>query len=290
MNVERLIFSVDGTAVVGNLHLPETPGPHRAVVVAGPMTSVKEQVTGIYAAALAQRGVAALAIDHRHYGESGGEPRQYEVASRKIDDLKIAVDVLGQHPAIDRNRLGLAAVCLGSGYAAWASIDHPLVRRLAMVVGYYRDPVAMRANDPAGFDAKVAEGRAAREAYEANGQAETIPAAATNGDAAMTTADTTDYYTRRAVVPNYRNEFAVMSREHFLPFDVQAAAPLLSVPVLMVHSENGLSPAWARKFHEAVRAPKHMEWIESHGQTDVYDDPAIVGHVADMFAGHFAVD
>ena len=54
------------------------------------MTSVKEQVTGVYAAAFAVRGIAALAIDHRHYGESGGQPRQYEYSAHKIEDLRRA--------------------------------------------------------------------------------------------------------------------------------------------------------------------------------------------------------
>ena len=59
MRLERVSYVVDGDTVVGHLHLPDGPGPHRAVVVGGPMTSVKEQVTGVYAQALARRGFAA---------------------------------------------------------------------------------------------------------------------------------------------------------------------------------------------------------------------------------------
>ncbi|MFL6835082.1 MAG: hypothetical protein ACJ8F0_21095 [Xanthobacteraceae bacterium] len=33
---------------------------------------------GIYAAEMAQRGIIGLAIDYRNFGESGGEPRQYD--------------------------------------------------------------------------------------------------------------------------------------------------------------------------------------------------------------------
>lgn len=33
-----------------------------------------------------------------------------------------------------------------------------------------------------------------------------------------------DYYTRRAAVPNRVHAFALMSREHFLPFNVMAPA------------------------------------------------------------------
>ncbi len=281
------MFEVGGDAVVGDLHLPDGLGRFAAVVVAGPMTSVKEQVTGVYAAALSERGIAALAIDHRGYGESDGVPRQYEHHGRKVEDLRAALRFLASRPEVAADRLGAAAVCLGSGYAAHAAAQEPLIRAAGFVAGYFRDPKAMRAADPEGFDAKVAEGRAARHKYEATGEVETVPAAALEGDAAMQTADTVDYYTRRAAVPNYRNAFAVMSREFFVPFDVQAAAHGIEVPVLMIHSEKALNPTWARQFFDALNAQKSMEWLLSSGQTDFYDDPGLVNMSADRLAEHF---
>ncbi|MDH4440319.1 MAG: alpha/beta fold hydrolase [Rhizobium sp.] len=283
-------FSVEGEPVAGHLHLPRNvssglPG----VVVAGPMTSVKEQVTGVYAAALAARGVAALAIDHRHFGESGGMPRQYERWDRKVDDLVVALDWLAAQPEVSSDRIGLAAVCLGSGYAAHAAARSPLARALGLVAGYFRDPEEMRRQDPESFDARVAQGSAARDLFLATGEVQTIPAASLTGDAAMTSADTVDYYTRRAAVANYTNAFAVMSREYFLPFDVQAAAPQLTLPVRMVHSENALSPAWARRFHDRLRGPKELIFTQSRGQTDFYDDQDLVAAAADLLADHFHI-
>jgi hypothetical protein len=158
------------------------------------------------------------------------------------------------------------------------------VRALGLVAGYYRDPTAMRANHAASFDAKVAQGVDARVRYESTGVAETIPAAALEGDAAMQTADTVDYYTRRAAVPNYRNAFAVMSREHFLPFDVQAASTQVAQPVAMVHAEAALSPHWARAFHDKLSGQKTIEWLSSRGQTDFYDDPTLVAQAATAIA------
>ena len=284
--VEPIEYRVAGERIVGDLYLPRLSRISSAVLVAGPMTSVKEQVTGMYAQSLAKRGIAALAIDHRYYGASDGHPRYYEYAKHKIEDLCAGLDALSRHPGIDDARIGLVGVCLGAGYAAWAATDAPLVKALVCIAGYYRDADAIRAADPAGFDRKVEEGAAARSRYERTGAVSTIPAAAIEGDAAMQTPDTVDYYTRRAAVSNYRNAFAVMSREHFLPFDVQSAAPLLRVPTLMVHSEQALSPTWARKFHAAISAPKRLAWISSRGQTDIYDDPVIVAAACDLAAAH----
>jgi uncharacterized protein len=284
---QRVHFRVGDETVVGELYLPAATGRHAAVVVAGPMTSVKEQVTGVYACALAMRGVAALSIDHRHYGESDGAPRQYEHAGHKIEDLKAALTWLATREDLDGGRLGMVGVCLGAGYAAVAAAEDGRVRALAAVAGYYRDVAAMRAADGAGFDAKVAAGRSARLRYEAGGEVELIPAAALDGDAAMTMPDTYDYYaTPRGAVPNYRNQFAVMSREPFLAFDVQAAAPRLRAPLAMVHSERALSPHWARAFHQAVPGEKSLDWVESRGQVDFYDDPALVRTASDRIAQH----
>lgn len=44
-----------------------------AVVVVGSLTSVKEQMSGLYAQKLADQGIVALAFDYRFFGEWGGE-------------------------------------------------------------------------------------------------------------------------------------------------------------------------------------------------------------------------
>ncbi len=286
MMPQRMPFVVDGDPVVGNLFLPAGRGPHPAVIVGGPMTSVKEQVTGVYAQALAERGIAALAIDPRHYGESGGQPRQYEHYAHKIADLRAAAEALAQHPDVAEDRIGAVGVCLGTGYIAWAAVDHPRIKSVGGVVGYYRDVAELRGKDPVAFQAKVDQGVAARRHYEQTGEVLTIPAAALQGDAAMTLAETFDYYARRAAHPNYKNAFAVMSREHFLTFDVQPAAGRLQVPMVMIHSETALSPAWARRFFAALTGPKQLHWLPSQGQVDFYDDPALVAQACDLLVAH----
>jgi pimeloyl-ACP methyl ester carboxylesterase len=247
-------------------------------------------VSGVYARALAGRGIAALAIDHRGFGESDGTPRQYEDWRRKVRDLSEALTQLSvANQCIDPNRLGATGICLGCGYVAALAKSDTRVKSLGLIAGYYRDPEAIRAGDPTGFDARVAQGVAARELYETTGEVLTIPAAALHGDAAMQTQDTMDYYTRRAAVSNYVNAFAVMSREVFLPFDVQSIACSLTMPVTMVHSEAALSPAWAQKFHDQLSGPKTLQFVKSHGQTDFYDDPLLVGKSANILAEHFAL-
>ena len=243
---QRIQFDVDGTTLRGDFYRPGGPGPHPAVVVVGPMTSVKEQVAGVYAVALAVRGIAALAIDHRHYGESGGEPRQYEVPDHKIADIGGAIDWLADSPEVEANRLGLVGVCLGSSYAAVA-------RRL----------------------------------WESTGETMLVPAAAEGHGAPMHLPDIVDYYgTPRAGVANYRNEFAVMSREPWLSFDARAVASRVPVPTLFVHAEGALAPAWAQRFHDAMLVERRFEWLSPSSQVDFYDRPDRVDTAADLVCDH----
>ncbi|WP_443217143.1 alpha/beta hydrolase, partial [Rhizobium sp. RSm-3] len=68
-------FASGDSYVVAHLYLPEGHDPAKrypAVAVGGSFTSVKEQMGGIYGGEMARRGVMALAIDYRNYGQSGG--------------------------------------------------------------------------------------------------------------------------------------------------------------------------------------------------------------------------
>ena len=82
----RFDFFSAGDPIAGNIYFPDQ-APKGVVVTTGPLTSVKEQAAGAYAKAMAERGYAALAFDHRTFGESGGSPRQLEDPQGKADDI-----------------------------------------------------------------------------------------------------------------------------------------------------------------------------------------------------------
>jgi hypothetical protein len=58
------------------------------VIAVGPLTSVREQAAGAYAQAMAERGYAALTFDYRCFGESDGQPRQFENPVANIEDIR----------------------------------------------------------------------------------------------------------------------------------------------------------------------------------------------------------
>ena len=105
----RFTFQSEGETLVGDLFLPADGEPAGVLVAVGPLTSVKEQAGGTYAQAMAERGHAALAFDYRYFGESGGQPRQFESPEANIEDIKSAATACARRrsaegPAPGRSR------------------------------------------------------------------------------------------------------------------------------------------------------------------------------------------
>jgi fermentation-respiration switch protein FrsA (DUF1100 family) len=274
--------------LVGLLYLP-VGRPVAAVVTTGPLTSVKEQATGAYARALAERGFAALAFDHRTFGQSEGEPRQFENPEGKAGDVRAAVTALGADERTADLAVVAVGVCAGAGYMARAVADDLRIRAFAGVAGYYSDAAAFAESSPQQYQAAIDRGKAAERRWRETGEAETIPAvAADGGDVAMPLREAYEFYgTPRGAVGNYTNGFAVQSLAYTTPFDAQEAAGRIRVPFLLVHSERALVPPLARRFYANVSTPKSQLWLESEGQIDFYDDPRLIGPAADAIVAAF---
>ncbi len=286
---ERFTFESGGEALVGTLFQP-VRRPVGIVVTSGPLTSVKEQAAGAYAKAMSERGFAALAFDHRYFGESGGKPRQFEKPAAKIEDIKnAATALLSDKRFEDLSVFGLG-ICFGAGPMARAVSEDARFRGMAGVAGVYTDGAKTRTAMGATFQVVIDAAREAERVWQETGVAETIPAvAADGGNVAMPLREAYEYYgTPRGAVPNYVNGFAVQSRAYLLPFDAMEAAVDMKVPVIIVHSERALLPDLARKFHAALKAPKRDLWLESLGQIDFYDDAKLIAASANAVATWFS--
>jgi fermentation-respiration switch protein FrsA (DUF1100 family) len=117
--MERYEFDCEGDRPVGNLHLSQGAA-HGVAILTGPLTSVKEQATGTWASALAERGFVALSFDHRYYGESAGRPRQLENPAAKIADIQAAAAPLHGDRRFASTPMFAVGICAGGGYMARA--------------------------------------------------------------------------------------------------------------------------------------------------------------------------
>ena len=282
---ERFAFQSEGATLVGNLFMPERK-PAGVVVAVGPLTSVKEQAAGTYARAMAERGCAALAFDYRYFGESEGQPRQFENPDANIADIKHAATALLADDRLTGLPLFGLGICFGAGPMVRSVAEDSRFRAFAGVAGVYTDNAKTKAMMGDAYGARIDRGRAAERKWRETGESETIRAVAPDGgDVAMPLREAYEFYgTPRGQVPNYVNGYAVQSFAHSLPFDVRGAADLINVPVLLVHSEQALAPDLAHAFYSAVTSPKQELWLTSEGQIDFYDDPKLIAPAADAVA------
>ena len=84
-----------GITLAADLYEPkDKKGKLPAIAVSGPFGAVKEQSSGLYAQAMAERGFLTIAFDPSYTGESGGEPRYMASPDINTEDFMAAVDFL----------------------------------------------------------------------------------------------------------------------------------------------------------------------------------------------------
>jgi uncharacterized protein len=115
---EAVRFSSGDATLSATLLLPTGEGPHPAVAMAHGAGPVRRQgLLWLEASHLARNGVAALVYDKRGVGESTGD-----YASATFEDLTAdllaAVAVLTEHPAVDRDRVGVTGFSQGGWLVA----------------------------------------------------------------------------------------------------------------------------------------------------------------------------
>ncbi|MGA5298979.1 alpha/beta hydrolase [Nucisporomicrobium flavum] len=278
MSTEHVTFTADGIPLAGDLAVAADGAP--AVVLTGPFTGVKEQVAGVYAARLRDRGITALAFDHRGFGESGGR-RAHEDSQGKLADLRAAVSLLAAHPAVDPARVGIVGICLGGGYAVRAAAADPRLGAVVGIAGAYNSPARFSAADPGGYRAALAS---FLERYD-----EELPAVAPGGaPAAMGGDEPYAYYgTERSAAEHWENRVTYGSLHALMTFDALSAAPLLTAtPLLVVHGRTDAycAPELAAAVHAGATGPKEIRWLDAKQHIDLYDQEPYVSQAADAAA------
>jgi fermentation-respiration switch protein FrsA (DUF1100 family) len=119
VNIHPVRYDLNGLNIEANVYTPANYDPQKqyaAIVVAHPNGGVKEQVAGLYAQHLAERGYITIAADAAYQGESAGQPRSVDQPVHRIEDIHGMADFITRFPGVDAARLGLFGICGGGGY------------------------------------------------------------------------------------------------------------------------------------------------------------------------------
>lgn len=239
-----------------------------AILVGGPLASVKEQTQSIYARRMAEIGYIAMVFDYTYYGESGGEPRRLENPTMKDSDIKSAVTYLQSLPYVDEEKIAALGICGSGGQMTYTAASDSRIKAVATVVPY---GFGMNSMPQMLTDEQRAELIAQRDAYEA-GEAEPVYA----GEYPV------PYYTdpERGGIPEFDNIGTVTwSTLYFADYDLEAALKQLTTPLLIISPEESLSDT-AEQMDAIVAGPKEYHFVEGSNHFDHYDlEPYVTDNV-----------
>ncbi len=121
-------FACAETACAAWLYLPARPGPAPVVVMAHGFGGTRDVALPFFAERFAREGLAALVFDYRHFGASGGTPRQLVDPWRQLDDWRAALAWARAQPELDGARVALWGTSLGAGHALLVAAEDGALR------------------------------------------------------------------------------------------------------------------------------------------------------------------
>ena len=272
-----------GLTLSGDLYLPKNRSDRRlaAIAVSGPFGAVKEQSSGLYAQTMAERGFAALAFDPSYTGESGGTPRNVASPDINTEDFSAAVDFLGLHPAVDRERIGIIGICGWGGMALNAAAVDQRIKAVATSTMYDMSRVMSKGYNDSMTAAQRTQtlaqlGRQRWKDAESGTPAWQPPYNTLRGGEPQFLVDYHDYYmTPRGYHPravNSGNAWTVTTPLSFMNMPILSYIREISPrPILFIHGENAHSRYFSETAHAAAAQPKELLIVQGANHTDLYD-------------------
>ena len=291
-----------GTTLVGDLYLPKSRARQHlaALAVSGPFGAVKEQSSGLYAQTMAERGFAALAFDASYTGESGGEPRNVASPDINTEDFSAAVDFLGLHPSVDRERIGLIGICGWGGMALNAAAVDKRVKAVVASTMYdmtramskgYNDSVTLEQRT------QTLEQLSRQRWVDAENGAPAYQPAYNElkGGEAQFLVDYHDYYMTprgyHARAVNSGNAWTQTTPLSFMNMPLLTYIKEISPrPLLLIHGEKAHSRYFGETAYGAAAEPKELLIIRGASHVDLYDRVDVIpfDKLQGFFAQHLA--
>ena len=279
-----------GITLVGDLYLPKDIQNTKvaAIAISGPFGAVKEQSSGLYANQMAQRGFVTLAFDASYTGESGGEPRHVASPDINTEDFSAAIDFLGLHENVDRNKIGIIGICGFGGFALNATAIDKRVKAVATTSMYDMSRVSAKGyydNMSAEERTKLLEKLSLQRWEDAkNDKPALTPNGLPNelsGDEPQFVKDYYDYYkTDRGFHPrsiNSNSSWAITSPISLMNIPIMTYIEEISPrPILVIAGEKAHSRYFSEDAIKTAAEPKELIIIPNAVHTDLYDKVDII--------------
>ena len=121
-------FTSGEDTCAGWLYLPTGVASPPAVILGHGLGGTSEMRLDAFAERFAQAGIAALAFTYRHFGDSGGQPRQLLSIKRQLADWDAAIAWVKARGDLDAARIAVWGSSFGGGHSITVASRHPELR------------------------------------------------------------------------------------------------------------------------------------------------------------------
>lgn len=257
---------------VADYYRPLGAGPFPVVVMAHGLGGTRRMRLPAFAERFATAGYACLVFDYRHFGDSGGEPRQLLDVGRQLQDWKAAIAHARGLADVDPERVAIWGTSFGGGHVLATAAEDARVAAVISQCPFTDGLASSLATEPLVSLRLSALAVADRIGALFGARPILVPLAGRPGTVAfMTSADSWDGY-HRLMPPGApsRDEIAARFALDIIRYYPGRRTPRIQAPVLFcVCDPDSVAPA-KRTLAHARRAPRHEIKRYPHGHFDIY--------------------
>lgn len=274
MRAERrdISFESGGERIAGWLYAGVGDALRPCLVIGHGFAGVKEARLDAFAERFAAVGMACLVFDYRHFGGSGGKPRQLVDVRRQRQDWVAAIEEAKRTPGVDPGRIALWGTSFGGGHvlelAARRNDIAAAVLHMALV-----DPLATTGDEGLWHTLRLIAAGIRDAVHDLlRRPPHLIPAVGPPGSLAFMSVPEAEpgYFAIVTNAPAWRNEVAARVVLHMATFRPHRAARRAQCPLLFVVGErDAITPAGVTR-RVAKRAPHAEVFSLPGGHFDAY--------------------
>jgi fermentation-respiration switch protein FrsA (DUF1100 family) len=265
-------FASDGVRCAAWHYVPDASGPAPCVVMAHGFSAVRDQRLDVFAERFADAGLACLVFDYRHFGDSGGEPRQLIDIGRQLADWRAAIEFARSLDGVDPDRIALWGSSFSGGHVVATAAADQRIRAVVSQVPFTDGRSALRAGGArAALRLTVAGARDQVRAL-AGRSPHYLPAVGPPGTAAAMTAPEAEPGFLALSSPNttWVNRYAARVGLRVTGYRPFAQLPKLRCPVLVLVADNDQTTPPGPAAKAAERAPHATLVRYPIGHFDIY--------------------
>ena len=283
VNIHPVTYALNGLEIAANVYTPagyEATKKYPAIVVAHPNGGVKEQVAGLYAQRLAEKGYITIAADASYQGASEGMPRNVDKPQFRTEDIHGMVDYISRYPGVDADRIGALGICGGGGYTLNAAKSEKRFKAVATLSmfnsGQVRrngfmnsqlDSIQTRLKEAC--DARATEVATGKITYLGELDFDALTEEGINQIPTDLYREGAMYYGKTHRHPNSTFRYTASSLMDLMTWDATDNIDLINVPLLMMAGEKADTLYMSEEAFEKATGTKDKELFKIPGATHI---------------------